>query len=56
MNVIILLAQKIIIELEKENINPNLPFNVDDTMREEELVVDDVGQVYNPTDCKPCDD
>lgn len=38
--VIILLAQKIIIELEKE----------------ETIVIDDVGQVYNPTQCKPCDD
>lgn len=43
MNVIILLAQKIIIALEKED-------------EEKIMVVDDVGQVYNPTDCKPCDD
>tara|TARA_R100000656_G_scaffold32127_1_gene27892 strand:+ start:215 stop:463 length:249 start_codon:yes stop_codon:yes gene_type:complete len=39
------------------DINPNLPFNVDDTMRKKEpMVIDDVGQVYDPTQCVVCED
>tara|TARA_R100001244_G_scaffold121317_2_gene90960 strand:- start:53 stop:274 length:222 start_codon:yes stop_codon:yes gene_type:complete len=31
--------------------------NVDDTMREKEpMVIDDVGQVYDPTQCGVCED
>ena len=51
--VIILLAQKIIIELDKEDKKER---NIELQNKDYNLVVDDVGQVYDPTQCDSCDD
>ena len=63
MKVIILLAQKLIIELEtKKSIKQkNIELQNKDYNKDYNLVIDDVGQVYNPTlsgnlKCEPCDD
>ena len=54
--VIILLAQKIIIALDKEDKEDKKERNIELQNKDYNLVIDDVGQVYNPTKCAPCDD
>jgi len=54
--VIILLAQKIIIELDKEDKKDKKERNIELQNKDYNLVVDDVGQVYDPTQCDSCDD